>query len=748
MDEATLGGSVQDRAAGPSLKRHEPLYLKYRPQALDQLVGQSAVLQTLTNAINHDRISHAYLFTGPRGTGKTSSARILAKSLNCKAGDKATVNPCLKCASCLEIKTGNSPAVLEIDAASNNSVDDARALIERAPLVAPGGRYKIYIIDECHMLTKEAFNALLKTIEDPPPNVVFVLATTEEHKVLPTIISRCQRLMFRLVTHEDLLVHLRNLANLENIEITDRAIDFIARRSGGGLRDAIGLLDQASLLSAPNKPVDIGDLLSLLGALHEDVLLEMSQHIGERSGHSLLTSAAKLLHEGREPAVVIQELARHFLNLAKASYLYDVPNRQEAASSLIVGSPNYIDGLWQQAPKYERSELSQIVEALDRLEQTCRRTTQPAMHLEIGLLALCHRQDMLLVRELADRVARLEAGATGGKSAASAPPVAARLSSAGPAPAQPTPSFTRSAQPTAPSVPEQAAPVREFAQSAKTPQTHSTPEPTTYQAPPAVIAVSAGVPDALPVVNRQEEKQVHEPIEEPLARTSEPAPEPLHPPVTTSDETEALQDSASAEEVDRIWSSALEQLHSRNIPAYSVAKDHAFLHSMTEKEIVLGVQNETFLKTLDNKLDHLKAACSAAVSKEIHVKLKLMVGPKPAVSSPKPAPAERPPAPVAQLPAAAPTRDDESSDNDDGYDEPGLKPRVKLDDFASAPKATAPESDPEIPESSTTIAEEQRSDENAPAPSGQRSVEERRGDPTILKEAYKLFEGPGSRQIG
>lgn len=213
------------------MKSYLPLYLKHRPQSLGDLVGQKSVVKTLTNAIDNDRIAHAYLFTGPRGCGKTSSARILAKSLNCEKGP--TAEPCMTCTMCIEIKAGNSPAVLEIDAASNNSVDDARVLIERAPLVAQGGRFKLYIIDECHMLTKEAFNALLKTIEEPPPNVIFILATTEEHKVPPTIISRCQRLMFRLANHKELSQHLRKIADIENISILDEAIDLIARRSGG-----------------------------------------------------------------------------------------------------------------------------------------------------------------------------------------------------------------------------------------------------------------------------------------------------------------------------------------------------------------------------------------------------------------------------------------------------------------------------------------------------------------------------------
>ena len=281
-----------------TLKNYKPLYLKYRPQSLTQLVGQLATVRTLTNAIECDRLSHAYLFTGPRGTGKTSTARILAKSLNCANGP--TTTPCGECTPCLEIKESICPAVFELDAASNNSVDDARILIERAPLVAVGGRFKIYIIDECHMLSKEAFNALLKTIEEPPPGVIFVLATTEEHKVPQTIISRCQKLMFRLVTGEELSEYLKKLSQLEAIEIEDEALDLIARRSGGGLRDALGLLDQASLLSAPGKPVSVNDLLNLLGAVHEDALIEISEHILHRQGDQVLATTNRLLLEGRD----------------------------------------------------------------------------------------------------------------------------------------------------------------------------------------------------------------------------------------------------------------------------------------------------------------------------------------------------------------------------------------------------------------------------------------------------------------
>lgn len=385
--------------------KYLPLYLKHRPQALGELVGQSSVVKTLTNAIENKRIAHAYLFTGPRGTGKTSSARILAKSLNCEKGP--TVTPCLTCVSCVEVKDSSSPSVFEIDAASNNSVDDARLIIERAPLVAQGGKFKLYIVDECHMLTKEAFNALLKTIEEPPPGVIFILATTEEHKVPPTILSRCQRLMFRLVNLDELSLHLKEVAKKESIEIEQDALELITRRSGGGLRDALGLLDQASLLARPGEPVSQKDLLVLLGALDEDVLLSISKGILERNGQEVLDATTGLVMQGREPALIAQELAKHFLNLTKASYIASGSGSGQTGR-FVLGSTEYLEGLIEQAKSFERVELTQMVETLDELEQSLKRSTQPSMSLEIALLSLCHRHDIASVKQLEARINQLE----------------------------------------------------------------------------------------------------------------------------------------------------------------------------------------------------------------------------------------------------------------------------------------------------------------------------------------------------
>jgi DNA polymerase-3 subunit gamma/tau len=240
---------------------YEPLHHKYRPQTFADLVGQDAIATTLTNAIRTARIAPAYLFTGSRGTGKTSSARILAKCLNCLKSDVPTPTPCGVCEVCKGIANGSALDVIEIDAASNTGVDNIRELIERAQFAPVQCRYKVYVIDECHMLSTAAFNALLKTLEEPPERVVFVLATTDEQRVLPTIISRCQRFDFRRIAIELMVAHLKAIASIENINITQEALLLIASFAQGGLRDAESLLDQLSLLSGQVTVERVWDLV-------------------------------------------------------------------------------------------------------------------------------------------------------------------------------------------------------------------------------------------------------------------------------------------------------------------------------------------------------------------------------------------------------------------------------------------------------------------------------------------------------
>ena len=228
-----------------------PLFRKYRPQSFKDVIGQEFTVRALENAIKLNKIANAYLFCGPRGTGKTSSARIFAKSLNCIEGP--TVNPCQKCQSCLDVTNASGLDVIEIDAATNRGIDDAKELINKVQYAPMNGKYKIFIIDEVHMLSKEAFNALLKTFEEPPKNVIFILATTEPHKVIETIVSRCQRFDFRRITIDDIVKRLREISDIEKINIDDEALYTIAKNVSGGMRDSLALLDQASILGIENK---------------------------------------------------------------------------------------------------------------------------------------------------------------------------------------------------------------------------------------------------------------------------------------------------------------------------------------------------------------------------------------------------------------------------------------------------------------------------------------------------------------
>ena len=292
-------------------KNYVPLYRKYRPQSLEEIVGQEHIKKALTNSIKMDRISHAYLFTGPRGTGKTSTARIFAKSLNCVKGP--TITPCNKCENCENITKSIPIDVIEIDAASNRSVNDADEIIQKVALAPVSSRYKIYIIDEVHMLTPQAFNALLKTLEEPPENVIFILATTEVHKVLDTIKSRCQRFDFKRITTDDIANHLRKISDKEKINITDDALHYIAQNSAGGMRDSIALLDQLSVLNS-DTPIEIEDINRLLGRLSFDDLLKLFNAIANSDQNEALETLNNIYNMGNEPSQILSNLLEFMRN--------------------------------------------------------------------------------------------------------------------------------------------------------------------------------------------------------------------------------------------------------------------------------------------------------------------------------------------------------------------------------------------------------------------------------------------------
>jgi DNA polymerase-3 subunit gamma/tau len=357
---------------------YQPLHHKYRPQRFDQLVGQEAITATLGNALTSNRIAPAYLFSGPRGTGKTSSARILARSLNCQNSDGPTPEPCGTCDLCRTIASGTALDVIEIDAASNTGVDNIRELIERSRFAPVQARWKVYVVDECHMLSTAAFNALLKTLEEPPPQVVFVLATTDPQRVLPTILSRCQRFDFRRIPLDALEQHLTWIAEQESIAIQPEAIHVVAQRSQGGLRDAESLLDQLSLLPPP---IEANAVWDLLGAVPEQELLALAQAMTSSEPVALLEATRNLLDRGRDPGAVLQGLAGVLRDLV---LMAAAPNRPELTGV----SPQFRDQLPDLAKSIGRSRLLQWQAQLRGAEQQLRQSVQPRLWLEVLLLGL------------------------------------------------------------------------------------------------------------------------------------------------------------------------------------------------------------------------------------------------------------------------------------------------------------------------------------------------------------------------
>ncbi|MFN9661030.1 MAG: DNA polymerase III subunit gamma/tau, partial [Cyanobacteriota bacterium] len=357
---------------------YPPLHHKYRPQRLAELVGQEAIASTLGNALRRGRIAPAYLFSGPRGTGKTSSARILARSLNCLASEGPTPEPCGHCELCTSIAAGNALDVIEIDAASNTGVDNIRELIERARFAPVQARWKVYVVDECHMLSTAAFNALLKTLEEPPPRVVFVLATTDPQRVLPTILSRCQRFDFRRIPLEALEQHLAWIAGREEIAITPEALRLVAQRAQGGLRDAESLLDQLSLLPPP---IEAAAVWELLGAVPEEELLALARALAGGDPLAVVEDCRQLLERGREPNAVLQGIVALLRDVLLAGV---APDRLELTSV----SPQLRSHLPPLAGVIGKDRLLRWQASLKSSEQQLRHSMQPRLWLEVLLLGL------------------------------------------------------------------------------------------------------------------------------------------------------------------------------------------------------------------------------------------------------------------------------------------------------------------------------------------------------------------------
>ena len=382
----------------PSPSYSTSLYRRHRPGSFEEVVGQQHVVRTLRNAVEQGKVHHAYLFVGSRGTGKTSMAKILARSLNCERGGP-TITPCGECESCLTIAAGTSIDVIEMDAASNRSVDDVRDLRERVAYAPAGGRWKVYILDEAHMLTKEAWNAFLKTLEEPPPNTVFVLATTEAHKVMATIADRCQRFDFQRPSLEQISEVLTRVAAAEGIEVEEGAVAMIARSASGSFRDALGTLDQ--MVAFGGNQVGLDDVLQLLGAADAELLFDAVDAVIAEDPKAVLLGVEEMARSGRDPSQFARDLLAHLRHLLVTQTVGEVPN------TFVVTATDQ-GRLAAQASGIGAATLVRTIDELSQALTAVREGDDARMAVEIALLKAARPDLDPSTEGLLRRIERLE----------------------------------------------------------------------------------------------------------------------------------------------------------------------------------------------------------------------------------------------------------------------------------------------------------------------------------------------------
>ena len=368
---------------------YQAIARKYRPQTFDEVIAQEPIVRTLKNAIEENRVAHAYIFSGMRGVGKTTTARILAKALNCEKGP--TVTPCGKCSSCQEIGTSTSIDVLEVDAASTGRVEEIRVLLENARYAPARDPYKVFIIDEAHMLTKEACNALLKTLEEPPPRVVFVLATTEPHKIIPTIHSRCQSFHFRSVAFAEILSVLEEVARKEKIKAEPEALGVMARAAEGSLRDSLSILDQA--IAYCGDKIAAAQVRELLGVVSDEVLERMMNAIREQSSEAIVRLVDELVNEGYNLHHFCTQALRHLRNLLLVRIGGPAAEQVEATGA-------ERKKLETAAAAFSEEDLLRFFNTLLGTDRELRLSPHPRLHLELGLLKLVQASRLASLEEV------------------------------------------------------------------------------------------------------------------------------------------------------------------------------------------------------------------------------------------------------------------------------------------------------------------------------------------------------------
>lgn len=373
------------------------LYRKWRPQKFEDVCGQEQIIVTLKNELKSSRLSHAYLFCGTRGTGKTTTAKLLAKAVNCKAPQD--FNPCNACESCVSINEGNSIDVYEIDAASNRGIDDIRNLREAIKFTPTMGKYKVYIIDEVHMLTNEAFNALLKTLEEPPEYVLFILATTEPHKLPATILSRCQRFDFKRISTDNIAARLKAVCEEENLEAEEDAIKLIARNSDGAMRDALSILDQCSVYG--DKTITHGDVLEVLGIVNNEYLFKISEAVLKEDAGGAIRIIDEIAAGGKDISQFIRDLMIHYRNLLMTKVV-------SKCEDVIDMSKEGIGQLKKLSADYDKSNIIRCISCLSELENEAKWSGNPRILLEVALVKMCRIGGDGSFDGMLTRIAKLE----------------------------------------------------------------------------------------------------------------------------------------------------------------------------------------------------------------------------------------------------------------------------------------------------------------------------------------------------
>lgn len=609
------------------------LYRTWRPQDFDDLVGQEPIKKALTNALETGRISHAYLFAGPRGTGKTSTARILAKALNCEKGP--TAHPCNQCTNCREITEGTSSDVVEIDAASNRGIDEIRKLREQVYFAPVSSRYKVYIIDEVHMITTDAFNALLKTLEEPPEHVVFILATTEPQKILNTILSRCQRFDFHRATVDEIAKHLEKVAAGSHIEATPEALRLMAIQADGGLRDALSLLDQCSVMASPVTEETVRQVLGLVG---REKLRQLIGQIGHRDLSGALDSLNQLLEQGKEMEQILAELMEYF----RALLLFQADREYQE-----IYLTDTREALEQAAGLFTRDQIVAHVERIHEAVKESRYSLRKKIVGELCLFDLCkergNSEAALLARieTLEQQVAALTAGgipAAPVRPAVAAPvyPVPVPSAPAAPAPAAAAPVPPQPVAP-APAGPQPAA------------------RPSARQVFAKMAAAQQASHPAAPVPPAPEPAPA---VPQPSAPAA-PAPAPQAPAAdvqfTGSGRTQAQQ----------LWQLVLQGLKRRRKRTFMVYAEMARVADFQDQTLLLAVSTDYGKEKMEEPSfrnliqDILKEATGQAIRLEVIQAEGEITLNKPAAAAPASAPVAAAPAPEPPVPEPAPVPEPE-----------------------------------------------------------------------------------------